>query len=125
MMAKIAAFAPTILLGALAVVFLVAGVINIRGRGTVQADFARWGFPAGFHLVCGGLELVGAALLLVPSTAYWGLALLGTIMAGAIFSLLRSREPFSHLAPALIIASLVALAALVVSTGSFWPFYHS
>jgi uncharacterized membrane protein YphA (DoxX/SURF4 family) len=125
MMAKIAAFAPTILLGALVVVFLVAGVINIGGRGTVKADFARWGYPAGFHRVCGGLELVGAALVLVPSTTYWGLALLGNIMAGAIFSLLRSREPLSHLAPALIIASLVGLAALVVLIGSFWPLYHS
>jgi uncharacterized membrane protein YphA (DoxX/SURF4 family) len=117
MMAKIAAFAPTILLGALAVVFLVAGVINIGGRGTVKADFARWGFPAGFHRVCGGLELVGAALLLLPSTSFWGLALLGAIMAGAIFSLLRSREPMSHLAPAVIIAALLSFAALVLSTG--------
>jgi uncharacterized membrane protein YphA (DoxX/SURF4 family) len=125
MMAKIAAFAPTVLLATLAVVFLVAGLINISGRGTVRADFARWGFPAGFHLVCGGLELVGAALLLVPSTTYWGLALLGAIMAGAIFSLLRSREPVSHLAPAFAIAALLALAALVVSTGSFWPLYSS
>jgi uncharacterized membrane protein YphA (DoxX/SURF4 family) len=120
MIAKIVAFAPTILLGALAVVFLVAGVINLGGRGTVKADFARWGYPAGFHLVCGGLELVGAALLLLPSTTSWGLALLGAIMAAAIFSLLRSREPLSHLAPAFVIAVLLALAALVLSTGSFW-----
>ena len=125
MFAEIVSFTPTILVGALAVVFLVAGVINTSGRGTVKADFARWGFPAGFHLVCGGLELVGAALLLLPSTRFWGLVLLGAIMVGAIFSLLRYREPVSHLAPAFGIAALLALAAITYSIGSFWPLYHS
>jgi uncharacterized membrane protein YphA (DoxX/SURF4 family) len=115
MIAKLASLVPTILTAALAVVFLVAGTINISGRGTVKADFARWGFPAGFNLVCGGLELIGAALLLSPSTRFWGLALLGAIMAGAIFSLLRYREPVSHLAPAFVIAALLALAVLSVA----------
>ena len=125
MIAKIVSLVPTILVAALAVVFLVAGTINISGRGTVKADFARWGFPAGFHLVCGGLELVGAALLLLPSTRFWGLVLLGAIMVGAIFSLLRYREPVSHLAPAFGIAALLALAAIAYSIGNFWPLYHS
>ena len=109
---------PTVLMAALAVVFIVAGAINISGRGTVKADFARWGFPDGFNLVCGGLELVGAALLLSASTRFWGLALLGVIMAGAIVALLRHREPVSHLAPAFAIAGLLALAAIAVSAGS-------
>lgn len=125
MIAKIASLVPTILMAALTVVFLVAGTINISGRGTVKADFARWGFPAGFNLVCGGLELVGAALLLSPLTRFCGLALLGAIMAGAIFSLLRYREPVSHLAPALFIAVLLALAAIAFSAGSYWRFYNS
>jgi uncharacterized membrane protein YphA (DoxX/SURF4 family) len=125
MIAKIVSFIPTILMVTLAVVFLVAGAINISGRATVKADFARWGFPAGFHLVCGGLELVGAALLLLPLTRFWGLALLGAIMAGAIFSLVRSREPVSHLAPAFVIAALLALAAFALSTSSFWSLYNS
>lgn len=125
MIAKIVSLVPIIFVAALAVVFLVAGTINISGRGTVKADFARWGFPAGFHLVCGGLELIGAALLLFPSTRFWGLVLLGAIMAGAIFSLLRYREPVSHLAPAFAIAALLALAATALSIGSVWPLYHS
>jgi DoxX-like family len=91
----------------------------IIGRGTVKTDFARWNFPDGFNIVCGGLELVGAALLLPPSTRFWGLALLGMVMTGAIFSLLRYREPISHLAPALGIATLIALDAIALSAGSF------
>ena len=41
------------------------------------------------------------------------------IMTGAIFSLLRYREPISHLAPALGIATLLALDAIALSAGSF------
>jgi uncharacterized membrane protein YphA (DoxX/SURF4 family) len=119
MIAKLISLTPTILTAALAVIFVVAGIINIIGRGTVKTDFARWGFPDGFNIVCGGLELVGAALLLLPSTRFWGLALLGMIMTGAILSLLRHREPISHLAPALGIAALLALDAIVLSAGSF------
>lgn len=125
MIAKVASILPGILIAVLTAVFLVAGMINLSGRGTVKADFARWGYPAGFNLVCGGLELVGTALLLWSSTRPWGLALLGAIMAGAIFSLLHNREPLSHLAPALGIATLLALAAIVFSVGHFWQLYNS
>ena len=118
MIAKLTSLAPTILTAALAVIFVVAGIINIMGRGTVKTDFARWGFPDGFNIICGGLELVGSALLVLPSTRIWGLALLGMIMTGAIFSLLRYREPISHLAPALGVAALLALDAIAFSAGS-------
>jgi DoxX-like family len=74
---------------------VVAGIINIIGRGTVKTDFARWGFPDGFNIVCGGLELVGAALLLPSSTRFWGLALLGMIMTGAI----RAAQPLAVASP--------------------------
>lgn len=49
-----------------------------------------------------------------------GLALLGMIMTGAIFSLLRYREPISHLAAALGIATLLALDAIALSAGTFF-----
>jgi hypothetical protein len=117
MIAKLISLTPTILTAALAVIFVVAGIINIIGRGTVKTDFARWGFPDGFNIVCGGLE--ACRRLLLPSTRFWGLALLGMIMTGAILSLLRHREPISHLAPALGIAALLALDAIVLSAGSF------
>jgi hypothetical protein len=49
MIATVASFVPTILVAVLTAVFLVAGMINLSGRGTVKADFARWGFPAGLN----------------------------------------------------------------------------
>jgi uncharacterized membrane protein YphA (DoxX/SURF4 family) len=121
MIAKLTSVIATILTAVLAVIFVVAGIINDIGRGTVKTDFARWGFPDGFNIVCGGLELVGAALLLLPSTRFWGLALLGMIMTGAIFSLLRYREPISHLFPALGIAILLALDAIALGGQPFTP----
>jgi hypothetical protein len=83
------------------------GAINLAGRGTVKRDFARWGYPAGFNFVC------GAMLLLGHTTWLWGLALLGAIMAAAIFTLIRNTEPFRHIVPALVFSVLLALAAAV------------
>ncbi|PCE25454.1 hypothetical protein BWP39_13075 [Paraburkholderia acidicola] len=90
-----------------AVLFAVAGVINLTGRGAVKRDFARWGYPAWFRLLCGTLELLSAALLFGQHTRVLGLALAGAIMIGALFTLLRNREPFAHLAPAVVFSALV------------------
>jgi uncharacterized membrane protein YphA (DoxX/SURF4 family) len=103
----------TILRVAVAAAFAIGGTINLAGRGAVKHDFARWGYPAGFNFVCGGLELVGAMLLLGHTTRLWGLALLGAIMAAAIFTLIRNTEPFRHIVPALVFSVLLSLAAAV------------
>jgi uncharacterized membrane protein YphA (DoxX/SURF4 family) len=46
-------------------------------------NFARWGYPDGFYLLIGALEIGGAILLVVPKSSSYGAALLGAIMAGA------------------------------------------
>ena len=90
-----------------AVLFAGAGVVNLAGRGAVKRDFARWGYPAWFHLLCGALELLCAALLFGQQTRVLGLTLAGAILVVALFALLRNREPFGHLAPALVFSALV------------------
>ena len=92
-----------------AALFAIAGVVNLARPGAVKRDFARWGYPAWFQFLCGALELLSAALLLGQQTRVWGLALAGTIMLGALFTLLRNREPFGHLAPALIFSALIVV----------------
>jgi hypothetical protein len=92
-----------------AVLFTVAGVVNLAGYGAVKRNFARWGYPAWFRLLCGTLELLSAALLAGQQTRGLGLALAGAIMIGALFTLVRNREPFGHLAPALIFSALVVV----------------
>jgi len=93
----------------LSTLFAVAGVINLAGLGPVKRDFARWGYPTWLRLLCGALELSSAALLLWNQTRLLGLALAGVVMAGALFTLLRNREPFGHLAPALVFSALIVL----------------
>lgn len=96
-----------------AVLFMVAGVVNLAGPGALKRDFARWGYPAWFRLLCGALELSSAALLVGPQTRGIGLMLAGAVMIGALFTLLRNREPFGHLAPALIFSALVMATAVL------------
>lgn len=103
----------SILVTILAVLFAVAGVVNLARRGAVKRDFARWGYPAWFQLLCGALELSSAALLLAKQTRVSGLALAGAIMIGALFTLARNREPFRHLAPALIFSALIAATVAI------------
>ncbi len=99
----------------LTLLFAVAGVINLAGLGPVKRDFARWGYPTWVRLLCGTLEISSAGFLLGQQTRLLGLALAGVVMIGALFTLLRNREPFRHLAPALIFSALVVLCAALRS----------
>jgi hypothetical protein len=96
-----------------AALFAVAGMVNLARPDAVKRDFARWGYPAWFQLLCGALELLSAALLLGQQTRALGMTLAGAIMIGALFTLLRNREPFGHLAPALIFSALIAVTVVV------------
>jgi hypothetical protein len=97
----------------LAVLFAIAGVVNLARPGAVKRDFARWGYPAWFQLLCGALELLSAALLPGQQTRVFGLTLAAAIMIGALFTLVRNREPFRHLAPALVFSALIAVTLAV------------
>jgi phosphatidylserine synthase len=96
-----------------AVLFAVAGVVNLARRGAPKRDFARWGYPAWFQSLCGALELLSAALLPGQQTRVLGLTLAGAIMIGALFTLLRNREPLGHLVPPLIFSALIVATAAV------------
>lgn len=100
----------SILAMVLAALFAVAGVINLAGLGPVKRDFAHWGDPTWLRLLCGALEITSAGFLLGQQTRLLGLALAGVVMIGALFTLVRNREPFRHLAPALVFSALVVLS---------------
>jgi hypothetical protein len=112
-MAWNSASADSILAMVLTALFAVAGVINLAGLGPVKRDFARWGYPTWVRFLCGALELSSAGLLLGQRTRLPGLALAGVVMVGALFTLLRHREPFRHRAPALVFSALVALSVML------------
>ena len=74
---------PTVLFGAL---FVLQGVFKLQSGSPWPAMFEEWGYPAGFHIVVGVVELLGGLLLFVPRFAGYAALTLGTVMIGAFLT---------------------------------------
>jgi hypothetical protein len=98
----------------LAIAFAGAGLFNAVGGAAVQAQFMRWGYPTWWNLVTAAVEMLGAALIVVPETRMWGLALGTMVMIAAIATVIWRRE-YQHLPPGVALAALIGIElALVV-----------
>ena len=71
---------PLVLLAAL---FLMQGLMKLAPGSPWPTMFEKWGYPSGFHLVVGALELAGGVLLLYPRFSSHGSWLLMVVMFGA------------------------------------------
>jgi membrane protein HdeD len=98
---------------ALGVVMIGAGAVNFVGSKSVRDSFVRWGYPAGFHRVTGGLEVTAGALLLIPATSRAGAIGSVAILLAAVMTLIRHRD-WKHLPVAVV---LTAVAAAVTIRG--------
>jgi putative oxidoreductase len=58
-------------------------------------NFARWGYPDGFYMVIGALEIAGGLMLLVPKVTSYGAALNGVILVAAAATLALNHLPIS------------------------------
>jgi uncharacterized membrane protein YphA (DoxX/SURF4 family) len=96
---------------ALGVVMIGAGVVNFVGPRSVRDSFARWGYPAGFHRVTGGLEVTAGLLLLIPATSRAGAIGSGAILLAAVMTLIRHRD-WTHL-PGAVVLTAVAVAVTI------------
>jgi putative oxidoreductase len=67
-----------------AAVLCIAGGTKLAGADMHIAMFEKIGLGQWFRYVTGGLEVLGAILLLVPTTAAMGAVLLAAIMVGAM-----------------------------------------
>ena len=94
---------------ATAAMFFMAGISKLAGVSAMVQLFATIGFGQWFRYLTGAIEVVSATLLLIPSLASFGAALLIPTMVGAIVT---------HLfvvggSPAIPIALLAASIAIV------------
>jgi uncharacterized membrane protein YphA (DoxX/SURF4 family) len=94
------------LLWFLVAAFLGAGLFNTVGTSGTKNDFVRWGYPAWWCRVTGGLEMVTALLIALPATRLVGVILGAVIVLVAIVTVVRHRD-LSHLAPLGVFAALL------------------
>jgi uncharacterized membrane protein HdeD (DUF308 family) len=109
---------PTLLTYVLTAFFLANGVINLMGKQALRDGFARWGFPAWWHLVNGAVLLVAGVLLAYPPTQFLGFAL-GALECLAVFATLARHRDWAHFPPSVILLVLLALAYW--GTYGLWP----
>lgn len=85
--------------------FLLTGGMKLMASPDMASSFQRWGYPGGFMTVVGVVEVVAAALMLFPMTAFYGAMAIVTIMAGAAVTHVVHGEYLNIIVP-LVLASL-------------------
>ena len=97
--------------GMVAIAFLVAGYLKLSGQPKMVAEFGEIGLGQGFRYLTGGIEVIAAALLLMPRTAFVGaIALLGICVGALIAQLGPLHGDIVHV---FVLGGLVALVAWV------------
>jgi putative oxidoreductase len=91
----------------LAIAFGAAGAAKLAGVPQMVATFEAIGIGQWFRYVTGGIEVLGAILMLVPATGLYAGLLLGGTMAGATVSHLIA-VPGSPI-PAIVLGLLSAV----------------
>lgn len=92
-----------------AVLFLLAASGKILSRPQVIEKFNGWGFPDGFYLIIGVLELLGAIGLLIPRLASYAASGLIIIMIGATLTHILNGEGIQVLRPLIFMLALGAV----------------
>lgn len=69
-----------------AVAFLAAGGSKLIGAEKMVTLFTEIGFGQWLRYLTGSLEIMGAFLIMLPRTSFWGAVLLACIMVGAILT---------------------------------------
>jgi uncharacterized membrane protein YphA (DoxX/SURF4 family) len=111
--------AATIIQVLLAVVFLGAGGSKLAGAQMQVANFQRYGYPQGFRLVTGAVEVIGAAGMIAGifadeiavAAGLW----LAVTMVGAAYTDARHSPPAMVAAPLLLLVLSLSVVVLRLS----------
>lgn len=103
----------------LALVFLAAGGSKLAGAQMQIANFQRYGYPQGFRLVTGAVEVIGAvgmfAGLFIEEMAIAAGVWLAVTMVGAAYTDARHSPPAMVAAPLLLLVLSLVVVVLRVA----------
>ncbi|MEH2494825.1 putative oxidoreductase [Bradyrhizobium sp. AZCC 1678] len=104
--------------GLLALAFVAAGGAKLYGVPMLVDEFEHIGLGQWFRYVTGGLEIIGAILLLLPRKAALGALLLICIMTGAVITHLFVIG--GSAVPAIVLLALNAVVAYAERSQIAW-----
>jgi len=90
--------------------FLNLATPKLTGQAGWMQRFQEWGYSSRFASGIGMLELLGAGLVLLPSLASYGAAILAVIMLGAIYTHLSTGLGSPAFAVQLLLLALALVA---------------
>ncbi|WP_184548655.1 DoxX family protein [Mucilaginibacter sp. FT3.2] len=89
----------TILIWVLLLVYVVPSYIfgfqKLFGRKEKALRFKAWGYPVWFMRLLGFIEVFGSSLMLYEPTRVYGIALFALVLAGAVYTHIKSHDPKS------------------------------
>lgn len=91
------------------VLYVIASSGKVTSQPEVIANFNAWGYPHGFYLIIGGLELLGGVLLFYPKTAGYASVILIAVMIGAALTHIVHDEGLIVLKPLAYMAGLIVV----------------
>jgi len=97
---------------ALGLVMVGHGWVTFAGPSSVRENFARWGYPAGFYRVIGGLEVVVGLLLLIPVTSQVGAVGSAINVLAAVAMQIRSGD--RRYLPGAVVLMAASVAAIAI-----------
>jgi uncharacterized membrane protein YphA (DoxX/SURF4 family) len=93
----------------LAALYVFAGAAKFLNAEEARRQFAEIGYPGWFLVLIAVLEIAGGLALLIPRLVPFAAAVLGVVMVGAVFTVLRHGDALQALVP---LVCLVLLAAV-------------
>lgn len=81
------------------ILYLIACSGKVISHPEVIQNFHNWGYPNGFYLIIGGLELLGGVLLFHPKSAGYASIILMAVMIGATMTHIVHQEGLIVLKP--------------------------